>query len=448
MVLETIRKTDAERARAAMPDTNAARFANALAAHGLAAHGLARDDRGVRRHGTRAPALRGGPLVDRVTMMVDAAEFEQNRWYGIGQSERGQVWHTAPTTIRMRMRARNAAVAGYDFAALRHLCSVGESLNAECVGRGREVFGHPFHDTSGQTETGGITIADTPAMDIRPGSMGKPLPGLGVGIVDRNSDGLKVRGTGAIGELGLRAGCPSMMRDAAGYFWFMSRADDLTKSSGHLMGPSALESALTEHPAVAEAAVIGIPDTTAGEVVRASVTLNAGYHAVDALQHDIRGHARKRPGPAVAPREIVFRDNLPKTRAGKIMRRLLKARELGFAGGDISTLEKGCAMNNMPFGVPMAGIGASGDAGAAPPRPPSEEPPKPPVELPPGQPDETPEPSRPEIPTEEPVEIPPFEAPELPPDLPPDQAIGEPHAQNPLLCQQRGCGGGAAGVAA
>ncbi len=372
MVLETIRKTDAARARAAMPDTNAARFANALAAHGLAAHGLAahglaRDDRGVCRHGTPAPALRGGPLVDRVTMMVDAAEFEQNRWYGIGQSERGQVWHTAPTAIRMRMRARNAAVAGYDFAALRHLCNVGKPLNAECVGRGREVFGHPFHDTSGQTETGGITIADTPAMDIRPGSMGKPLPGLGAGIVDRNSDGLKVRGTGAIGELGLRAGCPSMMRaglheqagcqtgfvdgrylngdpvmrDAAGYFWFMSRADDLIKSSGHLIGPSALESALNEHPAVAEAAVIGIPDTTAGEVVRASVTLNAGYHAVDALQHDIRGHARKRPGPAVEPREIVFRDNLPKTRAGKIMRRLLKARELGFAGAIFRRWKRG-----------------------------------------------------------------------------------------------------------
>jgi acetyl-CoA synthetase len=129
------------------------------------------------------------------------------------------------------------------------------------------------------------------------------------------------------------------MRDAEGYFWFIGRADDLIKTSGHLIGPFEVESTLIEHDAVAEAGVIGIPDETAGEVVKAYVTLNPGFEPSEALERDIRGHARKRLGPAVAPREIVFRNTLPKTRSGKIMRRLLKARELGLPEGDISTLE-------------------------------------------------------------------------------------------------------------
>ena len=305
------------------------------------------------------------PLVNRVTMIVDEAEFDLDRWYDILEREHVQVWYTAPTAIRMMMRAGNAAAAGRDFSHLRFLASVGEPLNAECVVWGQTVFGQPFHDNWWQTETGGIMIANTPAMDIRPGSMGKPLPGIGAGIVARDAAGLRVLGTGAIGELALRAGWPSMMRaylheearytkcfvdgwyltgdlamrDAEGYYWFVGRADDLIKSSGHLIGPFEVESALIEHPAVAEAAVIGLPDETAGEVVKAYVTLNAGFTGDAALERDIRGHARKRLGPAVAPREIVFRESLPKTRSGKIMRRLLKARELGLPEGDISTLE-------------------------------------------------------------------------------------------------------------
>jgi acetyl-CoA synthetase len=305
------------------------------------------------------------PLVNRCTMIVDEADFELDRWYGILEAERVQVWYTAPTAIRMMMRAGDEAAMGHDFSALRFLASVGEPLNAECVVWGRQVFGHPFHDNWWQTETGGIMVANTPAMDIRPGSMGKPLPGITAGIVERENGGLRELGAGAIGELALRPGWPSMMRaylheearyakcfvggwyltgdlamrDATGYYWFVGRADDLIKSSGHLIGPFEVESALIEHPAVAEAAVIGIPDETAGEVVKAYVTLNAGFDAGEALEQDIRGHARKRLGPAVAPREIVFRQNLPKTRSGKIMRRLLKARELGLPEGDISTLE-------------------------------------------------------------------------------------------------------------
>jgi acetyl-CoA synthetase len=305
------------------------------------------------------------PLCNRATMVVDEAEFDLDRWYGILERERVQVWYTAPTAIRMMMRAGNEATKGRDFSALRFLASVGEPLNAECVIWGQTVFGLPFHDNWWQSETGGIMIGNTADMDIKPGAMGKPLPGIEAGIVSRDGDRVTEQPDGSIGELALRPGWPSMMRaylgqperyakcfaggwyltgdlamrDSDGYYWFVGRADDLIKSSGHLIGPFEVESALIEHPAVAEAAVIGIPDETAGEVVKAFVTLKAGHEPGDALERELRGHARKRLGPAVAPREIVFRDSLPRTRSGKIMRRLLRARELGLPEGDLSTLE-------------------------------------------------------------------------------------------------------------
>jgi acetyl-CoA synthetase len=305
------------------------------------------------------------PLVNRVTMIVDEAEYDLERWYGILERERVEVWYTAPTAIRMMMRAGREAAAGRDFSRLRFLASVGEPLNPEGVVWGREVFGRPFHDNWWQTETGGIMIANTAAMDIKPGSMGRPLPGIEAGIVEREGETVRELPAGEVGELALRPGWPSMMRaylheearyarcfaggwylsgdlalrDADGYFWFVGRTDDLIKSSGHLIGPFEVESALIEHEAVAEAAVIGLPDETAGEVVKAYVALNPGFEPSEALERDIRGHARKRLGPAVAPREIAFRGALPKTRSGKIMRRLLKAREVGLPEGDLSTLE-------------------------------------------------------------------------------------------------------------
>jgi acetyl-CoA synthetase len=305
------------------------------------------------------------PLCNRVTMVVDEADFDLERWYSILEREEVRVWYTAPTAIRMMMRAGDAAAKGHDFSSLRFLASVGEPLNAECVIWGQKVFGLPFHDNWWQSETGGIMIANTADMDIKPGAMGKPLPGIEAGIVTREDGTVQEAAPGQIGELALRPGWPSMMRaylgqperyakcfvsgwyltgdlamrDQDGYFWFVGRADDLIKSSGHLIGPFEVESALIEHPAVAEAAVIGIPDDTAGEVVKAFVTLKAGFTAGEALERELRGHARKRLGPAVAPREIVFRDSLPRTRSGKIMRRLLRAQELGLPEGDLSTLE-------------------------------------------------------------------------------------------------------------
>ena len=229
------------------------------------------------------------------------------------------------------------------------------------------MLGLPIHDNWWQTETGGIMIANTPAFDIKPGSMGRPLPGVDACVVRRDDDGAVrvVSEPGVEGELALLSGWPSMFRgylhederyrkcfagdlyltgdlvkrDADGYFWFVGRADDVIKSSGHLIGPFEVENVLTDHPAVAEAGVIGKPDPVVGEVVKAFVSLKEGFTADEDLRRDVMAHARRRLGAAVAPKEIEFVDALPHTRSGKIMRRLLKARELGLPEGDTSTVE-------------------------------------------------------------------------------------------------------------
>ena len=313
------------------------------------------------------------PLTHGVTSIVDEAEFDAERWYRILRDERVTVWYTAPTAIRMLMRLGAAVAREYDFERLRLIASVGEPLNPEAVVWGQSAFGLPIHDNWWQTETGGIMIANYPAMDIEPGSMGRPLPGVEAAILRRDRNGKVVvtggqaevvQEPGVEGELALRPGWPSMFRgylndraryrerfaggwyltgdlasrDAEGYFWFVGRADDVIKSAGHLIGPFEVESALLEHPAVAEAGVIGKPDPVVGELVKAFVSLNPGYAPSDELRLELLGFARKRLGAAVAPKELDFRDDLPTTQSGKIMRRLLKARELGLPAGDLSTL--------------------------------------------------------------------------------------------------------------
>jgi len=305
------------------------------------------------------------PLVHGLTSIVDEADFDAERWYRILAEEHISVWYTAPTAIRMLMKAGGDLPRRYDLSSLRFLGSVGEPLNPEAVVWGAETLARPFHDNWWQTETGGIMIANFAAMDIRPGSMGRPLPGVEATVVRRTADGVTPVSTGEQGELALRPGWPSMFRgylndperyakcfrggyyltgdlarqDDEGYFWFVGRADDVIKSSGHLIGPFEVESALMEHRAVAEAGVIGKPDPVAGEIVKAFIELHAGFTPDDALARDILGFARARLGAAVAPKEIAFVDAVPKNRAGKIMRRLLKARELGLPEGDTSTLE-------------------------------------------------------------------------------------------------------------
>ena len=309
------------------------------------------------------------PLLHGVTSLVDEADFDAERWYRLLQQQQVSVWYTAPTAIRMLMKAGTEMAKQYRFPKLRFVASVGEPLNPEAVWWGEEAFGLPIHDNWWQTETGGIMIANTPAMDIKPGSMGKPLPGVEAFVVQRRDDGSceEIRAPELEGELALRAGWPSMFRgylhqedryrkcfcgdlyltgdlvkrDADGYFWFVGRADDVIKSAGHLIGPFEVESALLEHPAVAEAGVIGKPDPVVGETVKAFVSLKAGYAPSDELGLELLGHARKRLGATVAPKEIAFLAALPRTRSGKIMRRLLKAREMGLPEGDTSTLEAG-----------------------------------------------------------------------------------------------------------
>lgn len=307
------------------------------------------------------------PLVIGATLVVDEGEFDAGRWYQILQEQNIAVWYTAPTAIRMLMKSGDDLPRAYNLSSLRHIVSVGEPLNAKAVIWGERCLGHPIHDTWWQTETGGIMIANFPSMDIKPGSMGRPVPGVDAAIV--HVEGGHVRSVGAAneeGELAIRTGWPSMFRtylnqeeryrkcfiddfyltgdlarrDEDGYFWFVGRSDDVIKSAGHLIGPFEVESALMEHASVAEAAVIGKPDELLLEVTKAFVALKPGYVADEALRRDIMAFARKRLGPAVAPREIEFVGDLPKTKSGKIMRRLLKSRDLGLPEGDTSTLEQ------------------------------------------------------------------------------------------------------------
>ncbi|MCL4798840.1 MAG: acetate--CoA ligase [Burkholderiales bacterium] len=309
------------------------------------------------------------PLSLGVTSIVDEADFDAERWYEILAREQVSVWYTAPTAIRMMMKSGTELARSRPVPRLRFLASVGEPLNPEAVRWGVEAFGLPFHDNWWQTETGGIMVANFAAMEIRPGSMGKPLPGIEAAVVRQEKDGTVtlIEDPDSEGELALKRGWPSMFRgylgqperyakcfagdwyltgdlakrDADGYLWFVGRKDDVIKTSGHLIGPFEVESVLMEHPAVAEAGVIGKPDPVAMEVVKAFVSLRAGHEPSEALAREIMAHARKRLGAVVAPKEIAFSPSLPKTRSGKIMRRLLKARELGLPEGDTSTLESG-----------------------------------------------------------------------------------------------------------
>ncbi|GAA0815613.1 acetate--CoA ligase [Spirilliplanes yamanashiensis] len=313
------------------------------------------------------------PLAHGLTVVVDAGEFDAQRWYRTLEQERVTVWYTAPTALRMLMRHGTTLARGHDLSALRFVASVGEPLNPEVVVWGQQALGRPVHDNWWQTETGAIMISNFAGLEIRPGSMGRPLPGVEVALLDRGEDGRArltdghvgvIAEPGAVGELALRPGWPSMFRgylheperyarcfadgwylsgdlarqDADGYFWFVGRGDDVIKSAGHLIGPFEVENVLMEHPTVAEAGVIGRPDPVAGEVVKAFVTLRPGVERSDDLRLELLGFARRRLG-GLAPKEIVFDDHLPHTRSGKVMRRLLRARELGLPEGDLSTLE-------------------------------------------------------------------------------------------------------------
>jgi acetyl-CoA synthetase len=299
-----------------------------------------------------------------VTQCVLDAGFSTEAWYRFIEKNRISMWYSAPTAIRSLMKGGDEIVKKFDLSSLRHLASVGEPLNSEAVVWSERVFGRPFLDTYWQTETGCIVISNYPGMEVRPGSMGKPFPGITGTILDPSRHE-PYPAPGKIGLVALKFDWPSRMRtywrneeafqkkfrnnwyitgdrarvDQDGYYWFAGRDDDIINTAGHLVSPFEVESALLEHPAVAESAVVSKPDPLNLEVVKAYVTLKPGFAASKDLDLEIMNFTRKRLSPLAMPQEIEFVDSLPKTRSGKIMRRILHAKEWGEEIGDTSTLE-------------------------------------------------------------------------------------------------------------
>jgi len=304
-----------------------------------------------------------GPWANGITQVVLDSGFNTERWYGFMQRRKVTVWYSAPTAIRLLMREGTDIVRKFDLSSLRHLASVGEPLNAEAVLWSIDAFGKPFHDTFWQTETGCIVISNFPGMQVKPGSMGRPFPGITATVLNPKTYE-PFDHPGNVGLIALKPGWPSMIRgyynnptgyankfkngwflcgdraslDPEGYFWFVGRDDDVINTGGHLVGPFEIESALLEHPAVAESAAVAKPDKVNMEVVKAFVALKPGYVAGDDLELEIMNHIRKRLSPLAMPQEIEFVESLPKTRSGKIIRRILRCQEFGEPVGDISTL--------------------------------------------------------------------------------------------------------------
>ena len=303
------------------------------------------------------------PWLNGVTSVVRGGRFSADDWYATLEKNKVTVWYSAPTAFRMLMSVGDDTVAKYDLSNLRHIMSVGEPLNPEVIRWGMKVFNLRIHDTWWMTETGAQLICNYPCMDIKLGSMGKPIPGVEAAIVDDEGNVLPPL---QMGNLAIKAPWPSIMReiwgnrekyneyfrlrpwyisgdsaymDEDGYFWFQGRVDDVINTSGERVGPFEVESKLVEHPAVAEAGVIGKPDPIRGEIIKAFIALREGYEWSEELGQEIREFVKKSLAAHAAPREIEVKDKLPKTRSGKIMRRVLKAWELGLPTGDLSTME-------------------------------------------------------------------------------------------------------------
>ncbi|AKM20084.1 acetate--CoA ligase [Geobacillus stearothermophilus] len=303
-----------------------------------------------------------GPWLCGASSVIVGGRFSPDAWYETIEDFGVTVWYSAPTAFRMLMGAGDEVVKKYDLSSLRHILSVGEPLNPEVIRWGLKVFGRRIHDTWWMTETGAHLICNYPCMEIKPGSMGKPIPGVEAAIIDDQGNVLPPY---RMGNLAIKKGWPSMMKtiwnnpqkyesyfigdwyvsgdsaymDEDGYFWFQGRVDDVINTSGERVGPFEVESKLVEHPAVAEAGVIGKPDPVRGEIIKAFIALREGYEPSEELKEDIRQFVKKGLAAHAAPREIEFRDKLPKTRSGKIMRRVLKAWELNLPTGDLSTME-------------------------------------------------------------------------------------------------------------
>ncbi len=291
-----------------------------------------------------------GSFLNHVSSVVCEGRFEPEKWYQILEKYKVSVWYTAPTALRMLRGAGESLAKKFDFSALRHLCTVGEPLPAELVSWTKRVFGVPAHDTYWQTETGAVMVANLISEKIKPGSMGKPLPGIEAAILDETG---KEVGAGIEGDLVFKSGFPSQMiniwgspdrfqsyfkgpwfvtgdrayKDEDGYFWFVGRADEMIKTSGERVGPFEVESALISHPEVVEAAVVGKPDPIRGELIKAFIVLkqeNKETKRQRDIAEELKQHVKKTLAGHAYPREIEFVDELPKTRSGKIIRRELR----------------------------------------------------------------------------------------------------------------------------
>jgi acetyl-CoA synthetase len=294
-----------------------------------------------------------------------------NRWWKMVEEYGITILYTAPTAIRGLMRFGDAWPKRHNLSSLRLLGSVGEPINPEAWKWFHEVIGNskcPVIDTWWQTEGGGLMICPLPSTALKPGSATRPFPGLEADVVDENGNSCE---PGVEGKLVIKNPWPGMLRtiygdpdrmvrqyfseyakqgwylagdsarkDEDGYFWVIGRIDDVIKVSGYRLGTAEVESGLVSHPAVAEAAVIGVPDEVRGNVIYAYCILRAGFQPSEQLVDQLKEHVRHEVGPIAVPTKIELVSSLPKTRSGKIMRRVLKARALGQPEGDTSTLEE------------------------------------------------------------------------------------------------------------
>ena len=302
-----------------------------------------------------------GPLSHGVTIVLFEGRFNAHDWFTIMQDQKVNILYTAPTALRMLM-ASDVNPNDYDLYQLQTIGSVGEPLNPEAIRWGEEVFNKTILDTWFQTELGSICISNTAQLKVKPGSMGKPLPGITAEIVDENAELLS---TNQLGSLVIKPNNPSIMKevwknpakyqsyfkdgwyytgdlahkDADGYIFFNGRGDDIITTQGERVGPFEIESALIAHPLVIEAGVIGKPDELRGEIIKAFVVLSHEVSNAGQLIEELKHFVKDQLGGPLYPREIEFIESLPKTRSGKIMRRVLKARETGTDPGDLSSLE-------------------------------------------------------------------------------------------------------------
>lgn len=305
-----------------------------------------------------------GPWTLGISSLVLGGRFSAERWYQAIEKYQVSVWYSAPTAFRMLMAQGIELTKKFNFKSIRHICSVGEPLNPEALRWIKKITGQAPHETWWMTETGMHIICNYRSLDFKVGATGRSFPGTYASVIDDKGKELPPN---TMGQLAVKTPWPSMMKeiyknpakfqeyfrikgwylsgdsaykDKDGFIWFAGRADDVIKTAGERVGPFEVESALVQHPAVAEAGVIGKPDEVRGQIVKAFISLRKGFEPSDILKKEVSDFVKKNLAAHAAPREVEFVEKVPKTRSGKIMRRVLRAWDQGLPVGDISTMEE------------------------------------------------------------------------------------------------------------